>query len=430
MNSNAIAEGQEFEAEQGQGQGRLSFLYDTSWTMHRVSPLHHAMERPVLPPPRSRRGHEKGTTRGGGVREREAPQFYANRLREALHGFYPAGSVVFGGEEEGIEREHENDGLAKAGRLKECRWERRRGVFDSAGEEDGIDDDDNDDEEDTSRAGVLVSLVYENVVYKAFLLPGRLPRSSTPPPSTTTHLPLLLTRLPTPLRSILISFLANTFDTYISPLRLPSQWLSFAIERYIGDISSGIRRRGRRPRGGSTNDNESEDELVMAATRNILREMQITITFRKDVVGNGLLRNMDVWLPRQTVVDFLSLSRGNRHRDNSNNNSNSDDNDDDNYDNYRTAGTFGRRFTTALERYFDQHLAMRLHLSSALSSSTANIDRISKIVCGAFILGCDGRVKFFTPGGDEDMKRATAQANDGLLSSLAQKAGFVESTAP
>lgn len=47
------------------------------------------------------------------------------------------------------------------------------------------------------------------------------------------NLPLLLLRMPTPLRSVIVDFLSSTFDCRISPLRLGTQTLLTNLERWI-----------------------------------------------------------------------------------------------------------------------------------------------------------------------------------------------------
>lgn len=110
-----------------------------------------------------------------------------------------------------------------------------------------------------SRQALHISIRYESALCTALLLPqldeeedGDLGGESAtdvgradmiheePPysdqPATPDHfrnLPLLLFRMPTPLRSVIIDFLSSTFDCRISPLRLGTQTLLTNLERWV-----------------------------------------------------------------------------------------------------------------------------------------------------------------------------------------------------
>ncbi|KFY62929.1 hypothetical protein V496_04329, partial [Pseudogymnoascus sp. VKM F-4515 (FW-2607)] len=90
--------------------------------------------------------------------------------------------------------------------------------------------------------GVIIEIVYEKANYTAILL-----RDITASDTTNsvnvggefTHLPLLLTRLPPPLRTTLLDFLATRFDTRASPLHLSSSFLKGALGGYIDALTAG-----------------------------------------------------------------------------------------------------------------------------------------------------------------------------------------------
>lgn len=70
--------------------------------------------------------------------------------------------------------------------------------------------------------------------------PSRFHGDKAADPNHFRNLPLLLLRMPTPLKSIIVDFLSSTFDCRISPLRLGTQTLLTNLERWI-TVSKQIR---------------------------------------------------------------------------------------------------------------------------------------------------------------------------------------------
>jgi len=299
-------------------------LLNTSWTLHRLSPLHHDKEFQTL------------------LDNPTALNTYAARLRDQLTGDVLPGlqtTLSAGGVADG------DDTLSKTGALRSCTWE---GIpqFDDTftSESEG---------QAHGQTGILIILSYENTTYKAALLAS--PENQNQNQSNrkgVTPLPLLLTRTPTPLRQTLLSFLSTTFDTYHSPLRLPAPFMCAGLDTYVNKfLSSGA--------------HDAADIL-----RDVLRDVHLTLAFSGAVAPN--LRSLGVSVPRGSVGGFL---RGNS-----------------------AGGDDGGSFLGRLEGYLEQHLAMKLDfgirggIGNGVNLAKQHV-RVSKIACGGFVIGSEGRMK-------------------------------------
>jgi len=180
-------------------------LYNRTYLLYRVSPLHHG-DAPLLHEP-SLRTHAK-------------------RLREQLKGDNVRGvEVDFAGAE---------DALPSLGPLGECSWDM------IADEDAWIDHHRQSVDPEASHMsavmtaaharGVQVSLEYDKQSYNALLLrdPG-----VTTEPDAFTSLPLLLVKMPAPIRDIFLNYLRTTFDAHVAPLRLPSAFVTSSLETYF-----------------------------------------------------------------------------------------------------------------------------------------------------------------------------------------------------
>ncbi|PYH97378.1 hypothetical protein BO71DRAFT_417082 [Aspergillus ellipticus CBS 707.79] len=352
-------------------------LLNTSWTLHRLSPLHHGREFDSL------------------LNNHVALKAYATKLRDQL-----AGAVQFGG----ALPTAEDDALSRTGALKSCTWETLTDLSFSAIEHESPDSEDGSEASNAPRSraqarrpppppspsqqggGVLVKLEYENITYKAALLTSESLSESQPAPAaklrtrtrtrsqTQTHstrLPLLLTRFPAPLRQTFISFLSSTFDTYCSPLRLPSQFLGTALGTYIHALAS--------------------EGLGTPNPVDILKELHLTISFSASIAPE--LRSLNISLPRESLGGFL-------HAGASEKGSESD-------------------VLSRLNTYLEEHLAMKLNLSGAVTAGpglrSQQHVRLAKIACGGFSLGGDGKMKLIAAlpsgGGEESSNGASSQKN-------------------
>ncbi|PGG95729.1 hypothetical protein AJ79_09902 [Helicocarpus griseus UAMH5409] len=388
-------------------------LFTTSWTLHRLSPLYHGKECQTL------------------LDNPNGLKLYANRLRELLRG------DVFRGVQVGIEGlGATDDAVSKAGPLKACKWE----ILPTWGhwnEEESL-----LLEEDPEKAasvippdvsaGILVTLDYENITYKAAMLTG--PDGYHDTQKGVTFLPLLLTRLPNSLRQTFVSFLAMNFDSRCSILRLPSSFLCGAFENYLAILHgpTSASRAGNAP--------SSSREFV----EKVIKESQLTLSFPAPVSSS--LKSLDVLIPRESLSAFFiygsKIIENNENRaanDISRNRGKKRSHADTTKDENPSAP-----FLAALSEYFDTNLAMKLDIRDSFTNDSKNGQakhvRLSKISCGAFVLGGEGRMKLLAnpgrvipfdeadveegEGDDPDSReiRLVWRANEALLRALVSRA--------
>ncbi|RJE21456.1 hypothetical protein PHISCL_06210 [Aspergillus sclerotialis] len=298
-------------------------LLNTSWTAHRLSPLHHEKEFQTL------------------LNNPDALNTYASRLRDQLTG------NIFGGLQSGLSAGGEDDSFSKTGALRSCSWE----MLSSWAE---LTDDNAVSTVPRPSAGVLVTLEYEKVVYKAALLSN----DDTEQTESSTSLPLLLTRLPNPLRQTFVSFLSANFDTYCSILRLPQAFLCSALEVYFNPfIPSG----------------SSDDDQNLNILADVVKELHLTLSFSPSIAPN--LRSLNISIPRTTFMAFVTSSPSTEHPENA--------------------------LLANLSSYLDKHLAMNLELNNPSAHTLAKQHaRLSKVSSGAFGIGCEGKLKLVVPEGN------------------------------
>ncbi|KAG0153527.1 hypothetical protein PDIDSM_2180 [Penicillium digitatum] len=210
-----------------------------------------------------------------------------------------------------------------------------------------------------------------------------------------TSLPLLLTRFPTALRQIFITFLTTNFDTYCSPLRLPSSFLCLGLETYIDTL---------RTQRQSTSD----------TVEDTIKELQLTLSFSSSIAP--ALRSLNVSVARASLAGFLRDQPG---------------------QSAPKSRSLQRKlrspFIANLTSYLETHLAMKLNLDGSSSDQVAKQHvRLSKVACAAFVLGSEGRVKLVVAAdrddGDEgtrapgDKNERALEAGESLLQSVIRKA--------
>lgn len=371
-------------------------LFTTSWTLHRLSPLYHGREYQTL------------------IDNPEALRVYADRFRDILRG------DVFRGVQIGIDSASAlDDAVAKAGPLNTCKWETLP-TWSHWNEEQSLLED--ADQElpiipPESSAGILVTLNYDHAIFKAALLVG--PDGYHDDRKEVTHLPLLVTRLPNVLRQTFISFLSGNFDTHCSILRLPSSFLCATLENYLASLSTVATH----PSGSSG--------ISRLLIEKVIKETHLTLSFPPPISPS--LKTLDVHLPRESLSTFFA--HGSKMTSTSNRR----------YDIEEARESSQKPtvpFITALSLYFDTHLAMNLDISELRDTTKREKEhiRLTKVVCGAFVLGGEGRMKLLAnpgrallfdemeaeDGGDDDSDsreiRAIWKANEGLLRSLIERA--------
>ncbi|KAL3453279.1 kinetochore complex Sim4 subunit Fta1-domain-containing protein [Aspergillus insuetus] len=363
-------------------------LLNTSWTSHRLSPLHHGSEYSSL-------------------LDQSALETYANRLKDHL-----TNSLA---DAQGWRAAEDDTGVSNTGALNSCTWEPITSLSFLNPEHD-------EDEDETAQpVGILIMLGYENITYKAALLAnpstltsstsqkGKQPqgrrskRTSTTPSSSSTSLPLLLTRLPKALREQFITFLSSNFDTYVSSLRFSSDVLCDLLQSYVGSLSS--------TQGG--NENQEADSVSI---EDIIREMHLTLSFAPPIAPS--LKTLNVSIPRETIASFLRTTAGSF--------STGDEDEDEDEDE-----DAGRRVLSGLSSYLQKHLAMELGLGSSgggvtLSSGYA---RLTRIACAGFVITGEGRVKVVgkavQEGDDEEgtRDRRMLRGGEALVRAVLGRAG-------
>ncbi|KAF2193091.1 hypothetical protein K469DRAFT_730050 [Zopfia rhizophila CBS 207.26] len=283
-------------------------LYNTTYHLYRLSPLYHG-GTPLLHEPTLRT--------------------HARRLRDLLKGDNVRGVQV-----------DAESALQTAGPLEECNW-------DMVGDENAwIEFHRQAIEPEASQLtsvltpegarGIQVDLQYEKNSYNALLLrdPG-----TTSSPDKFTSLPLLLVKMPQPIREILLNYLSSTFDTRVAPLKLPATFLISTLESYFRHLTA---------------------DTSTQAIQDVIHQLQLQLAFPS---STKLLKSIDITIAGNDVAGFVT--RGKRMSKSS-----------------RTP------FSSAISGYLQKHLALDLSNAKA---------HISRITCGAFTIASDGRIKISPP---------------------------------
>ncbi|KAF1949708.1 hypothetical protein CC80DRAFT_497280 [Byssothecium circinans] len=290
-------------------------LYNRTYMLYRVSPLHHG-DTSLL--------HERSL------------QMHAKRLREQLKGDNVRGvEVDIGGTE---------DALPNLGPLENCTW-------DMIGDEDAwIDHHRQLVDPDASQLsavmtaeqarGVEVTLEYQKQSYNALML--RDPAVTTALKGFTA-LPLLLVKMPAPVREVFLNYLRTSFDAHVVPLRLPSAFLTSSLETYFRHLSA----------SNSTQ-----------TIQDVIRQLQVQLSFPN---ATTLLKHLEVSIAGRHVPGFVNRGK-------------------------LLKNTKEKPFTAALSTYVQRHLALDLSHPKV---------QISRISCGSFSLGTD-RLKLVAPDTSSD----------------------------
>lgn len=306
------------------------------------------------------------------------------------------------------------------------------------------------------RRALQISLQYENTECAAILVPGTtnsplapedLAASTQDTPTSVAssnprgskqggsdggflNLPLLLLRMPAPLKSIIIDFINRTFDCRISSLSLGTRSLVGAMERWIGnsriptrgplakDIVLTLGFYGPKILGDQKQQKAAAEEQRPTEEENVSEDQKQATT-----VG---IKALDVIIPNSELRRFLragerSESRLDKPRDDfgqAKRRKMGGDKEEESWtwrrwDSSSVENVRSQPFTEALAEYVRDHLALDIFHPAV---------RVTKIACGGFVLS-EGRVKLFgiPPSGDgEDGKsdrnqRAVWSVLDNLL---------------
>jgi hypothetical protein len=328
-------------------------LYSTTFTTHRLSPLFHSNI----------------------VINNSTLRQFASQFRDVLTGEVLRGVRVGLGVDDEI--------LARVGALKIVRWSLLKAEEDW---EPDADETQINGEETTiqegDHTGILAEILYERATYSAILLHDT-KKHGRDEQAGFSNYPLLLTRMPGPLRETFLDFLATTFDTRASILKLPSQFLAESAEKYLANITS--------VENGSL-DAEPNTRML----RTIIKDILITLSF--DVPGmTSSLKTIDITIPRDDSWRMIQSGRKLLQVVDGQTNSNND--------------KVPRPFTRALKQHVDMHLGLKLDDPRV---------KISRVACGAFVLGTEGKIKLTIPAASSDDDDVQSQATKALL------AGFLD----
>lgn len=354
-------------------------LLNISWTSHRLSPLHHGLEHDAL------------------LNNPVALETYATRLRDHLTNSLADAQSWRAAEDD------PTAALSAIGALQSCTWE-PISTLSFLSSQDVYEDEPQD--QDREPAGLLITLSYETITYRAALLapPGVRPQSQkkarkrgrpskASSSSSSTYLPLLLTRLPKSLRESFIAFLSSNFDTYVSSLRISSAGLCDVLESYVASVTS------------STTSSS-------ASVEDIIREMHLALSFAPPIAPS--LKVLNVSIPRETLMSFLRTS-------------------DSSIGSSGRAGT-GSSVLSGLSEYLQKHLALELGLPLPFPTSGAGGSgslvggyvRLTKVACAGFVVTGEGRLKVVAKVGEgsEDGKNMGAlRAGEALVKAILERAG-------
>jgi hypothetical protein len=286
-------------------------LYNRTYSLYRLSPLH-CHDTPLL--------------------VEASLRTHAKRLKEQLKGDNVRGvQVDFARAED----------TAKLGPLEECSWELL------GDEEAWIDRHRQSMDPDASQLsslsqltpdrarGLEVSLEYEKQSYNALLLrdPG-----ATSSPQGFTSLPLLLVKMPGPIRDIFLNYLRTTFDAHVAPLKLPSPFITSSLETYFRHLAA---------------------RHSTQSIQDIIRQLHLQLAFSNTTT---ILKHIDITIAGADVSGFVD--RGRLLKD-----------------------THNKPFTAALTAYLKQHLALDISHPKV---------QISRVACNSFHLGTE-RLKLVAP---------------------------------
>lgn len=253
-------------------------------------------------------------------------------------------------------------------------------------------------EEEEEAVGVHVVIRYEKNTYTAVLLrsPQREREEETKESDAIfTHLPLLLTRMPAPLRSTLTSYLASTFDCQVSALRLSSGFLVGALEGWLEDLSGGVD-------GGDGSETGRQGLASDMEVKEVVKDVHVTFSFAPPVAP--ALKSLDVVVAAADIVRFVRagekiLRHQGRQPESDAQRSRSRKRKRMGADAEGEGGGVmsGSPFMAGLGQHLDAQMAMNFRHSGV---------QVAKIACGAFVLAGEGRVRIVDQrrgdGGNED----------------------------
>lgn len=384
--------------------GDLPPFFNTTFSTHRVSPLYVGKQ----------------------ALSQDRLQFLSQRLRDVLVG------DVVRGVEVGLDRGSDDGVMARAGVLElvGMGWVNMETLLgryvNGDGERGGSPVLGSDDNAGSATGGIgkrkalQISLQYENTHCTALLLPSL--RSSGPEQQTDAQawpeplldfgasstdetdadflqLPLLLLRMPAPLKTVIVQFLSRTFDCRVSALSLGTRSLVRSLERWIHDSSMpaqftkdtvltlgfyapSVTQAGRKKKENTAPTDNEDEARAQDSTMGIKAiDVIIPATDLQRFVKAG--RTLESERAQSDVRDLYGPKKRRRL---------GGDKDEEGWAWQTSKSASGAEetetdrshpFTEALARYVRHHLALEMFHPAV---------RITKIACGGFALS-EGRMK-------------------------------------
>jgi hypothetical protein len=249
-------------------------LYDTTFSLHRVSPLHTGLDDPL---------------------DDAILRDQARRFRDILTG------EVLRGVRVGLD--NEDSTLAHMGALKTVTWTQLPFEENWKGQGGQIVGDEDTTMILTESRGLLLRVAYEKIEYTAVLLrdvkSGNWDETNAGEGSDVDgfeYFPLLLLKMPASLRDAFTDFLATTFDARLSVLQLPSSNVTTAFEQYLAYVCV---------------DGEGEPLDAVESTRatkNIIGAVEVFIGFNLPGVSSAL-KTLDIKLSRDDLPRIIARGK-------------------------------------------------------------------------------------------------------------------------
>jgi hypothetical protein len=201
--------------------------------------------------------------------------------------------------------------------------------------------------------GIHVHLKFERANYTALLLGERSKMSTTP---GFTSLPLMLLRMPAALRELFLDFMATTFDSRISPMKLRSSFLSSSLEGLLQQTVA------------------KDDEDPALGLDALSKGVGLQLSFPS---ATPHLKNIDLVVGKDDIRQFQDRGKGLWQAYQSRQEPNTP---------WATqpSSTITGPFTAALSTYLSNHIAMKLDNPAIV---------LSKVALGPFALAGEGKVK-------------------------------------
>lgn len=332
-------------------------FFNTTFSMHRVSPLHVGPE---------------------GLSEQRL-EVLAKRLRDTLVGDVVRGVQV------GLQATETPSGQVGPLEAVRMQWFQATTLLG-----------DIDEESTSNHRGLWIDIRHENAAYAGLLLPGLSTdgTKSSASQGSFLHLPLLLLRMPLPLKNVITDWLATTFDCRVSRLTLGTKTIMGVWESWIEAV--GFRNNGpdftvsfafNIPLRPVSSVDKSDDELAAEESMPGIKSLDISIPpsdLRRFARAGSHLKP-----PRNKASAPWAEDASERRRL-------AGGNSDDGWG-WRSDEMDTHPFTEALGAYLHDQLALDLFHPST---------RVTQISCGGFVLG-QNRCKILKVGEmNESLSRA------------------------